>query len=104
MPVLTSDILQGTLTGSGTQDTIVTAAVGSAQEMINVQFNNYSVSTRTLQVWVNAVSNQGRILNISLATGESVIIRIQFGPSDVMYAEASAATSIAWTLTKGVLT
>jgi len=105
MAALTSDVTQGTLTGSGTQDTIATAAVGSAQESWSVLFRNYSGSSCTLTLYVNGTASQNIIASVTLdASGGFSTLDINVGPSDYLKAEASAATSIAWTCTKGILT
>lgn len=104
MTTLVADVTQGTLTGSGTQDTIGTASSGSSQETYSIFFRNYSVSTVTLKVWVNGTGNQNQIVSASLLTLESAKIDIVLGPSDYVKAEAGASSSIAWTCSKGILT
>lgn len=104
MAALTADVTQGTLTGGGTQDTIATAAVGSAQETWAVWFRNYSGASRTLKLWVNGVADQNKIAEFTLLTLEYCVLNISVGPGDDMRAEASAATAIAWTCIKGILT
>lgn len=93
---VSSDIAQGTLTGSGTQDTVRTAA---GTEYHVVTFLNYSGSTCTIDVWLNGVANQNRITPpaLSLATKESLVIYVKLGSGDTIRAEASASASIAWT-------
>lgn len=105
MPVvLSADVTQGTLTGSGTQDTIATAG-SVAQETWSVLFRNYSGSSRTLTLYINGTTNENTIASITLdASGGFSILTISVGPSDFLKAEASAATAIAWTCSKGILT
>lgn len=104
MPVFSADVTQGTLTGSGTQDTIGTASSGSVQETYSVNFRNYSGSTVTLKVFINGNDAAHTIAQITLLTLEWVIVSFAFGPSDYMKAEASAGSSVAWTCSKGILT
>ena len=105
MATLTSDITQGTLTGSGTQDTIATADVGSAQETWSVLFRNYSGSSRTLTLYVNGTASQNIIAVVTLdASGGFTALDISVGASDFLKAEASAGSAVAWTCTKGILT
>ena len=101
---LTSDITQGTLTGSPTVDTIATAAAGSKQETWSILFRNYHASSRTLEIWVNGSTDAQKVYSAALATGETVIMTISVGPSDYVNARASAASSIAWICSKGILT
>lgn len=94
---VSSDIpLQGTLTGAATQDTIRT---GTGTEYHVFTFTNYSGSTVTLDLWVNGVADQNRVAppGLSLLTNEVLVLRQKLGSGDTMRAEASAATSIAWT-------
>lgn len=89
----------GTLTGSGTQDTIHTADAGSKEETITVLLKNYSGSTRTFRAYLNTVDDEGALsaAAISLLTHEYAVITGTLAPNDVLKIEGSAATSLAWT-------
>lgn len=104
MAVLTADLTKGDLTGSGTQDIIATAAAGSAQETWSVVFRNRSGSTVTVKFFLNGTTSTDQFGIVSLLTLEYCVVTLSLGPSDVLRAEASAATSVAWFCTKGILT
>lgn len=105
MTALSSDLTQGTLTGSGTQDTIATADAGSKQETWSVVFRNYSGSDVTVDLFANGTAEQNKFAEFSLdASGGFAVATLTVGPSDELKAEASAGTAVVWTCTKGILT
>lgn len=100
---VTSDLtVFGDLTGSGTQDTVHTAA---ATEYVMVTFFNHDSVSRTLSIWVNAVANANLLLSAAtLATKESVVLEIKMASGDLIKAESSAATAISCIVEKDTLT
>lgn len=92
MSVASDLIIFGDLTGSGTQDTVYTAAGTS---YVTVTFFNHSGSTRTLSIWLNAVANANLHLSAAtLLTLETIVIELKMGSGDLIKAEGSAATAI----------
>ena len=103
MATLSADVTKGDLTGGGTKDTIATAGSGSNQETWSVTFRNRNGSARTVTLYLNGTGSTDVFQTFTLQTGESAVLTLTVGPSDVLYAEASAATSVAWFCSKGVL-
>jgi len=105
MATLTGDITKGTLTGGGTQDIVATASGGSAQETYCVIFRNYSGTDRTVTLYLNGTTSTDVFDSETVdASGGRLVLTISVGPSDVVRAEASAGSSIAWFCSKGILT
>lgn len=105
MATLTGDITKGTLTGSGTQDIVATAGGGSAQETYSIVFRNYSGSNRTVTLYINGTTSTDVFDSETVdASGGRLVLTISVGPSDIVRAEASAGSSIAWFCSKGILT
>lgn len=90
---VTSDVVVfGSLTGSGTQDTVRTA---TGTEYVTVKFFNYDSVSRTLSIWINSVANPNLVLSAAtLGTKESLVLELKMGNGDLIKAEASAATAI----------
>lgn len=95
-----SDLTNGILTGSPTVDTVVT---GGGTEYDGVFFHNYTGGAVTLIIYLNGVATANQILNITLATLESVYVRQKLGSADTLRAMAGAATSISWFTEKDAL-
>ena len=103
MATLTGDVTKGDLTGSGTQDTIATADAGSNQETWSVTFRNRNGSSRTVTLYLNGTGSTDVFATVTIPAGGYTTVTLTVGPSDVLRAEASNATSVAWFCTKGVL-
>lgn len=103
MATLTSDVTKGDLTGGGTKDTIATADSGSSQETWAVTFRNRNGSARTITLYLNGTSSTDAFATAEIPAGGYTTITISVGASDVLYAESSAATSVAWFCSKGIL-
>ncbi len=87
---------QLTLTGSGTQDTLITA--GASVEIIikGIQIVNYSVSTITVRMWVNGVANNNMVLPpTTMEAGDYGAFNgeIVLEPNDTLRAEANTASA-----------
>lgn len=93
----------GTLTGSGTQDVLVTADADSLEESVDIELRNSSGSTRTIIAYLNGTSTPNVRAIIVLATLEWCTIHYTLAANDVIYAEASAASSINWSLTRRIV-
>lgn len=104
MAALTADVTKGDLTGGGTKDTIATASSGSNQETWSIIFRNRNGSSRTVTLYLNGTTSTDVFGSFTLdASGGFAQVNITVGPSDVLYAEASAGTSVAWFCSKGIL-
>lgn len=90
---VTSDLIAfGSLTGSGTQDTVHTSG---GVEYVTVTFRNYDSTDRTLSAWINSVSSPNYVLkDAPLASGESIVIELKMGSGDLIKAESSAGSAI----------
>lgn len=95
---VTNDVSQGTLTGSGTVDTLRTGA--NSAEQVTALFRNASGSTRTVTVYVNGTAGANAIATVTLETLEWFTLGIGLGTGDTLRAEASAAASINWTISE----
>ena len=91
---VTNDVLKGTLTGSGTQDTIRTGA--NSAEQVTVWFRNAAGATRTVTIYLNGTTAAEIVVIVTLLTLESCSFNVGLGSGDTLYAEASDATSINW--------
>lgn len=95
MTLIVDIVTQGTLSGGGTVDTLVT---GGGAEFHSITFTNYSASDRTLELFINGTADVNRIGKaISLQAGGGFCIwkeAIENGTT--LRARSSAATSIVW--------
>lgn len=96
-----SDQTTGVLTGTGTQDTIVTGA--HTWDAAGILFRNYSGVDVNLQVFVNGVDPKDVIVDVDLAAGESIRVSFELATGDVIKAEADAATSVSWFMDRNAL-
>lgn len=103
MATLSADVTKGDLTGGGTKDTIATAAGGSNQETWSVTFRNRNGSARTVTLYMNGMASTDIFATIEIPAGGYAELTLTVGPSDELKAESSAATSVAWFCSKGIL-
>jgi hypothetical protein len=87
---------QGTLTGGGTIDTVITA---TGDEFHTVFFTNYSGSDRTIEFFLNGTADVNRVGKGGTlqANGGYCRCKVALGNGDTFRARASAASSIVWT-------
>jgi hypothetical protein len=87
MTVASDLIIFGELTGSGTQDEVYTATTTC---YVIVTIFNRSASTRTLQVWLNAVADANKVADgDELLTKETLVYETKMGSGDKFIVEAS---------------
>lgn len=99
----TTDVVaQGTLTGSGTQDTLRTA---TGNEVLRIRLINRNGSTASMRLWSNGVADANLLApkDFPLLTGEMAVIEIELGNTDTVKAEASV-TSVVYTVEQEVIT
>ena len=96
MAISSSIAGQGTLTGTGTQDTIRTA---TGTEYHTITFTNQSITTIALYIYINGTANQNYAAppDMTMYTKESIVFRAKLGTGDIIYAEANTASAVVWT-------
>jgi len=92
---------QGTLTGAGTQDTLYTVPAATSAIVKHIRIVNYGATTVNVKLWHDGTTDTYLILpNTAIESGgwgewDGVIT---MEASDTLSGEASAATSIAYTI------
>lgn len=82
---------KGTLTGSGTKDTIVTAGASSLEETIFITVRNANAALRTVSIYLNGTTAAELVGYVILDTGESFTLKESLASSDVLRMEGSGS-------------
>lgn len=82
---------KGTLTGSGTKDTVVTAGASSLEESLFMTIRNDNAALRTIKIYYNGTTSAELAALVTLQAGEFFTLEGVLAASDVVRMEGSGS-------------